>query len=168
MLRSYNLHSNKQFAFGCVVSDQSKIKNQDTKILNRIETEINNLTSRLKLLQQGYLDTTHLNFVINRHLSQIVKKTLNQYDIGHFEKTKWCGLRKYTIITFDKIIPRIISKTPKDISKPLEQLVSNAININIQNTNNGQINNTNNTYRHDYLNPENKAHARRLRGIYNA
>jgi hypothetical protein len=71
------------------------------------------------------------------------------------------------MITFDKIIPRIISKQPRDISIPIEKILSNAININIPNTSK-TIMNPNDTSRHDYLNPENKAQARKLRGIYNA
>ena len=182
MLRSYNSTSKKQFQFGYTTSNSSKsvvstkINNQDARILNQIETEINNLVSRVKLLgiRNGFIDTTHYNLVINRRISLIVKSILNQYDIGHFERNKWCGIRKYTVIKFDKIIPRIISKPPRDVSTPLEQIVSNAINIKIPhkntNTNANSTSNTpsNDTYKHDYLNPDNKAQARKLRGIYNA
>ena len=93
------------------------------------------MVSRNQSLGQGFIDTTHYNFVINRKLSLIVKNTLNQYDISHFERTKWCGLRKYTLITFDKLIPRIISNSYRDVSTPLEKIVSNAINIKTPNAN---------------------------------
>ena len=166
MLRSYNSSSRKQFEFGYISNYSTKLPNKDIKILNQIETEINNLVSRVQLLKLGYIDTTHLNLVINRRLSLIVKNILNHYDIGHFERAKWCGLRKYTVITFDKILPRIISNPPIDFSSPLEQLVSNAINIKIPSTN--SIPPSKDTYKHDYLNPDNKAQARKLRGIYNA
>lgn len=186
MLRSYNAASNKQFQFGYTTPNSSKsaistkINNQDARILNQIETEINNLVSRVKSLGigNGFIDTTNYNLVINRRISLIVKSILNQYDIGHFERNKWCGIRKYTVIKFDKIIPRIISKPPRDVSTPLEQIISNAINIKIPhkntntntNTNANSTSNTpsNDTYKHDYLNPANKAQARKLRGIYNA
>jgi hypothetical protein len=160
MLRSYNFASRKQFQFGYTTN----ITNRDSRILNKIETEINNLVSRNQALGKGFIDTTHYTLVINRQLSLIVKNILNQYDIGHFERKKWCGIRKYTVITFDKILPRIISNPHRDCLTPLEQMVSNAINIQIPNTNMP----TNDTYKHDYLNPGNKAQARRLRGFYNA
>lgn len=143
MLRSYNTASRKQFQFGYSINNSSsnsapvlgnilyssKITNQDVRILNKIEREINSLVSRNQSLGQEFIDTTHYNFLINLKLSLIVKNTLNQYDIGHFERTKWCGLRKYTLITFDKIIPRIISNSYRDVSPPLEKILSNAINI---------------------------------------
>jgi hypothetical protein len=173
MLRSYNLTSSRQFQFGYTTNNTTNttnttittnITNQDARILNQIETEINNLVSRNKSLGQGFLDTTHYTLVIDRKLSLIVKNILNQYDIGHFERKKWCGIRKYTIITFDKILPRIISNPNRNFLTPLEQMVSNAINIKIPNASMP----TNDTYKHNYLHPENKAQSRKLRGIYNA
>ena len=64
---------------------------------------------------------------------------------------------------------------------PLEHLVSNAINIsnpniaihtNSKSHNSPRLQKSNDvsgadTYRHDYLNPTNKAQARKLRSIYN-
>lgn len=190
MLRSYNTTSSKQFQFGYTTSTSNtintsntsntinsiKINNHDVRILNQIETEINNLVSRIKSLKirNSVIDTTNYNFVINKQLSLIVKSILNQYDIGHFEHNKWCGIRKYTVITFDKIIPKIISKSHQDVSTPLDQIISNAINIKLPykntfaNTNSASNTLSNDTYKHDYLNPANKAQARKLRGIYNA
>jgi hypothetical protein len=172
MLSSYNLTPSRQFQFGYTANNKSNITNRDARILNQIETEINNLVSRNKSLGQGFLDTTYYTLVINRQLSLIVKNILNQYDIGHFERAKWCGLRKYTIITFDKILPRIISNVNSNLLTPLEQIISNAINIKIPNTNmppNMQPNMPpKDTYKHNYLHPENKAQSRKLRGIYNA
>ena len=179
MLRSYNSVSRKQFQFNYVdnnstkssksskSSNYAKINNRDVRILNQIEKEINNLVSRVHLLGHGYIDTTDFTLVINQKLSLIVKSILNQYDIGYFEQNKWCGIRKYTMITFDKIIPRIISRPPRDLAIPIDKILSNAINIKIPNINKTNMD-PNDTYRHDYLNPANKAQARKLRGIYNA
>lgn len=172
MLRSYGSSTINYFQFGYAIhtaANSNKLTAQDARLLNRIENEINNQISRMQTHREGYIDTTHLDLVINQHLSLIVKNILNQYDIGHFERKKWCGFRKYTIITFDKIIPRIISRPSRDryFNTPIEQLVSNAVNIKIPITNNSDVKSVNDTYKHDYLNPANKAQARRLRGFYN-
>ena len=188
MLRSYNPVARKQFQFSYVdnkSTKSSKITNQDVRILNQIEKEINNLVSRVYSLGHGYIDTTDFTLVINQKLSLLVKNILNQYDISHFERNKWCGIRKYTMIIFDKIIPRIIYEPLGDVSIPPEHIVSNVkleqsfdvrgldanaslvINIKIPNINKTHMD-PNDTYRHDYLNPANKAQARKLRGIYNA
>lgn len=205
MLRSYNTtsrdsisssSSRKRFTFNYIVNDNSKtnkITRQDIRILNLIETEINNqiirvlgqaqgqIQNQYLSIGNGFIDTTNLHLVINRRLSLPVKNILNQYDIGHFEKSIWCGLRKSTRITFDKIIPRIISTSSRNNSMPLEHLISNAINISNSNiaihTNSKSPNSPRlqkltdesgaDTYRHDYLNPTNKAQSRKLRSIYN-
>ena len=99
MLRTYNNPSKKHFEFSCMAINSSKITNKDTKILKNIENEINNLVSRIKLLRPG-LDKPQLQLVINQHLSLIAKNILNQYDIDNIDKTKWCGIRKYTVIDF--------------------------------------------------------------------
>lgn len=175
MLRSYNSDAKKKFTFSCINDKSIKINRSDSKILNQIETEINTLTARVQGQSQamvyGFIDTTNLHLSVNRRLSMIVKNILNQYDIGHFEKSIWCGLRKSTLITFEKIIPRIISKPSRNNSTPLEHLISNAISISENISPNARTDKSSpeyDTYRHDYLNPANKAQARRLRGIYNA
>jgi len=161
-MRSYNAFAIKQFKFGYVYDNSNKMTKQDARILNQIEMEINNLVFKNKSLRSGFIDTTYYKLVINCHLSLVVKNILNQYDIGFYTREKWCGIRKYTLITFDKIIPRIISIPPRNNSTPIEHIVSNAIDIRDPNTNLSS-----NTSRHDYLNPENKAQSRKLRGIYN-
>lgn len=168
MLRRYDEFAIKKFKFGYVLNNSNKITNQDARILNQIEMEINNLVSKNKSLGSGFIDTTYYQLVINCHLSLQIKNILNQYDIGYYTRAKWCGIRKYTLITFDKIIPRIISIPPRNNSTPIEHILSNAIDIRNPNTNlSNNLKSSSNTSRHDYLNPENKAQARRLRGIYN-
>jgi len=156
----------KQFKFGYVLDNSNKMSSGDARVLSQIEMEINNLVSRNKSLGQGFIDTAYYQLRINSHLSTVIKNILNQYEIGHYARCRWCGIRKYTLLTFDKIIPRIMSIPPRNNSTPIEHIVSNAITI--RNSNATLVSSSkSNTSRHDYLNPENKAQARKLRGIYN-
>ena len=161
MQSNYNAFTIKQFKFGYILNNSNKMTSQDARILNQIEIEINNLVSRNKSLSHGFIDNTYYQLVINCHLSEIVKNILNQYNVGYYTKAKWCGMRKSTLITFDKIISRIISIPSRYNFKPIEHIVSNAIDIKLSS-------NTNYNSRHDYLISKNKSQARRLKGIYNS
>jgi hypothetical protein len=153
MLRSYSNGVKKHFTFG--YSSNNSITNQDSRILNHIETELNNLVSNIKLFLPN--NNLHLDLVINNHISLVVKNILIQYDIVYVELQKWCGLRKYTVIKFDKIIPRIIARPLRDNSTPLDQIVSNAINIpNTSIRRKKYPIAMENTSRNHYLIPENK------------
>ena len=166
MLRRYDsAFTIKQFKFGYVFDNSNKMSSHDTIVLNQIEMEINNLVSGNKSLRQGFIDTKDYQFVLNCHLTPIVENILNQYEIGHYSRRKWCGIRKYTLLSFDKIIPRILSIPSRNNATPIEHIVSNAITISNPNV---KTSSNSNTFRHDYLNPENKAQSRKLRGIYNA
>jgi hypothetical protein len=170
--------------YGNTTGSIRNLADRDARMLNKIETEINNLVSRIKTLQRAttHIDTTNLNLIVNNRLSLVIKNILNQYDIGHFERRKWCGLKRFTIITFNNIIPRIISIASHESHPvPLEHIVSNAIDIKSPHshhtrsgTGTGTGNKTGSSNdnrniddKHDYLNPANKAQARKLRGFYN-
>ena len=131
MLRSYN--TTNKFQFGIAANKNNSIINnmtyQDAITLNKVENEINNLVSRIESLQSGNINTINLDLIIQKRLSSVIKNILTQYEIRSLDKQKWCGIRKYTIIKLDKIIPRIITKPIRNNSTPLEHIVSNAINI---------------------------------------
>jgi len=129
--------SRKLFTFGYGTITSMKIPNRDLIFLEIVEKEINKLVSRIqtpRIGENGYLETTNLTFEIYQKPSLIVKSILNQFEINYYERKKWCGLKRYTILVFDRIIPKLIYKYKysRDNSLPLEKIISNPIHIRIK------------------------------------
>lgn len=167
LLRSY--HSSTPFCF----SLSGSLKPADARVLNKIEIGINDMITKTRANYpnniNAYIDITNLDMIITGRISLVVKNVLNQYDIGHFERSKWCRLRKYTCIKLDKLIPRVINNSDRvpSFAIPIEQIVSNAIDILKPSTKSSPCtpkrNSNGDAYKHDYLNSVNKGEYRRAR-----
>lgn len=178
-LRNYS-YSRMPFKFNYV---NNTIKEQDKKALQNIEGAINRLMS--DYYARDYLpkhlrekvDISNMDFILPYGISLTVKSILNQYDIAHFNRRVWCGFRKNTVIKLDKIIARILAShnNLSRTSQPIQNIVSNCIDIistspggyQSKSLSKGSSSISSDTYKHDYLNPANKAQARKLRGKYN-
>ncbi len=129
MLRSYNSSTPFYFYFSF---RNSNIQPRDARILTKIETDINNMTTKVRAIGITHVDINDLVFKYPGKQNLIVKCILNQYDIECIEYSKWCGLRKITHIKPDKLIYRIINNSDRIQlvnSKPINHIVSNAIDI---------------------------------------
>jgi len=176
-LRNYS-HSRMPFKFNNTNYTINIIKEKDKKALQNIEGAINRLMSEHyardympKHLREN-IDTINMDFSLPYGISLIVKSILNQYDIAHFDKSVWCGLKKNTIVKLDKIIIRILA-SHNNLSQPLpiQNIVSNSIDI-IPNSNsrigyqsksiNTSIRSSSDTYKYNYLNTANKSQARKI------
>ena len=185
MLRSYYSYtftnSRMPFQFNFI---DCNLKNKEKNHLKTIEHAINvyisdYYASEYSKNNNRSINITNLDFILSARLTLKCKNILNQYDIGHFDKYKWCGITKYTIIKLDKVVGRILAShqnrnSDKSYNKPIEQIISNSIDIipskllHASGTPKDIYRDTSSdTYRHDYLNPANKAQSRKLHRIFN-
>lgn len=127
MLRSYHSSIPFTFAFG-----NRNIQTRDARILYKIEKEINNMTTKVRAIGINHTNANDLVLKVPGKLNLIIQSILNQYDIEHFEHSKWCGCRKITYLKIDKLIFRIINNSDRiHVANPLpiDHIISNAIDI---------------------------------------
>ena len=136
-----------------------KIENAINSILNSLSSSISSEISQSSKLLTKQIDFSNYVYIINSKLSLVVKHILNQNNILHFQRTKWCGCKIYNVICFENLLSTY-SRMPK--IKSGDRNISNNVDIPNSNSENQKIN----SYKHDMLNPTNKAAARRMHGIY--
>jgi hypothetical protein len=166
MLRTYSYTlTNSRMPFRFNFTNDS-IKKRDKEHLADIEHAINihisDYYSKEYVKNGDKINITSMDFILPARLSLISKSILNQYDISHFDRSYWCGIKKYTIIKLDKVISRIIASHQNrntgdrmyNSNKPLEHIISNSIDIKSSKKTSTSYNyskSQNNIDKHDYL-----------------